>query len=219
MKRKLLLTLTLSTSSGHALALEPMLSLKGLFRQVPDKLSSLLSQEDKLLRSEFDRVEGGVKSEGAGVSLVTSEQDIESFACLLPDCSSMNGVSMSQDRGGLAWNLSPSDSFRLAPRAEVVRYQINSLAQTRGESDIGFGVGLDSLYRIGSQVSAYASAGMLQLNQRSGYEGLFGVSTQLKKSKLFVEARWAEMNQAERLDADYEFNNIRIGISREFSGL
>lgn len=218
MKRKLLFTLMLSASQAHALELEPIVSLKGLFRQVPERLG-FLSPEERRLRSEFDRVEGGIKSDGAGVALVTSEQDMESYACAQPNCSSLDGLSMSQDRGGLAWNLSSGDNFRLAPKAEFVRYELSTLSQPRRESDVGFGVGLDSSYRLSSNLSCYASAGRLQLNTRSGYEGLFGVSTQLSKAKVFLEARWAEMDQQDRLDSGYEYNNVRIGVSREFSGL
>lgn len=219
MKRRLLFTLMLSTSQAHALELEPIVSLKGLFKQVPQRLG-FLSPEERRLRSEFDSVEGGIKNRGSGVALVTSERNMESYVCSLPDCTSLDGVSMSQDRGGLAWNLSSGDSFRLAPKAEFVRYEMSTLSQqSRQESEVGFGLGLDSAYRFGGNLSAYASAGMLQLDQRSGYEGLFGVSTQLNKAKVFVEARWAEMGQQDRLDTSYDYNNVRIGISREFSGL
>lgn len=218
MKRKLLFTLMLSTSQAHALELEPIVSLKGLFKRVPERLG-FLSPEERHLRSEFDSVEGGIKSSGSGVALVTSEKNMESYVCSLPDCTSLDGVNMSQDRGGLAWNISSGDSFRLAPKAEFVRYEMSTLSQTRRESDFGFGLGLDSAYRFGGNLSAYASAGMLQLNERSGYEGLFGVSTQLNKAKLFVEARWADMGQPDRLDNSYDYNNVRIGVSREFSGL
>lgn len=218
MKRKLLFTLMLSATQAHALELEPIVSLKGLFRQVPERLG-FLSPEERRLRSEFDRVEGGIKNSGSGVALVTSEKDMESYVCSLPNCSSLDGVSMSQDRGGLAWNLSSGDNFRLAPKAEFVRYEMNTLSQPRHQSEVGFGLGLDSAYRFGGNVSAYASAGVLQLSESNGYEGLFGVSTQLNKAKLFVEARWADMGQQDRLDAGYEYSNVRVGISREFSGL
>ncbi len=218
MKRKLLFTLILSASQAHAEELEPIVSLKGLFRKVPERLG-FLSPEERRLRSEFERVEGGIKNRGGGVALVSSEQDVESYVCSLPNCSSLDGVSMSQDRGGLAWNLSSGDNFRFAPKAEFVRYEMSTLSQTRRESDVGVGLGLDSAYRFGGGLNCYASAGMLQLNTRSGYEGLFGVSTPLGKSKAFVEARWAEMDNQQRLDSGYEYSNVRIGISREFSGL
>ncbi len=218
MKPRLLFTLMLTASQAHALELEPIVSLKGLFKQVPERLG-FLSPEERRLRSEFDRVEGGIKNSGSGVALVTSEQDMESYFCALPNCTGLDGISMTQDRGGLAWNLSSGANFRLAPKAEFVRYEMSNLSQPRHQSDLGFGLGLDSIYRFGGNMSAYASAGMLQLSESSGYEGLFGVSTQLNKAKLFVEARWADMGQQDRLDAGYEYSNVRIGISREFSGL
>ena len=64
-----------------------------------------------------------------------------------------------------------------------------------------------------------ASAGRLQLGEGSGYEGLFGIATKVSKARVFVEARWSEMSQQDRLDSGYEYNNVRIGISHEFSGL
>lgn len=218
MKRQLAITFLLSAGPAHALELQPIVTLKGLFRHVPERLG-FLSPEERRLRSEFDRVEGGVKNEGTGVALVSSEQEMESYACVQSACNTFDGVRMSQDRGGLAWNLSSDDNFRLAPKAEFVHYELSTLSQTRRESDVGLGVGLDSSYRFNDSLSWYASAGRLQLTSRSGYEGLFGFSTKVDKAKVFVEARWADMEQQDRLDPGYEYSNVRIGISREFSGL
>ena len=97
---------------------------------------------------------------------------------------------------------------------------MNSLSRTRSEENFGYGVGVDSMFRLGGNVSAYASAGALQLNQQSGYEGLLGLSTELNRSKLFVEARWMDMSGTRNnLDDNYEYSNVRIGISRAFTGL
>lgn len=218
MRKTLFCLCLLASSVVTAAELEPLVTLKGLFRQVPERLG-LLSPEEKRLRSEFDRVEGGIKSLDAGMALISSEQDMESFFCVLPSCSSLDGVSLVQDRSGLAWNLSAADRFRLAPRAEFVRYQMKTLSQSRAETNVGFGVGLDSSLRLGGSTSAYARAGMLQLSEQNGYEGLFGIATRVDRSRYFFEARWTEMSQEDRIDAGYEFSNIRIGISREFSGL
>jgi len=219
MKRRLILTFMLSAGPAHALELEPIVSLKGLFKQMPERLG-FLSPDERRLRSEFDRVEGGVKNDSQGVVLVTSERDMESFACARPACTSLDNVRMSQDRGGLAWNLlSGDDNFRLAPKAEFVRYELSTLSQSRKDSEVGFGLGLDSSYRFTDNLSWYASAGKLQLSSSSGYEGLFGLATKVNKAKVFLEARWADMEEQDRLDPGYDYSNVRVGISREFSGL
>mgnify|MGYP000105846902 FL=1 len=126
---------------------------------------------------------------------------------------------MRQDRSGLAWNLPISNDFRVAAKAEWVRYQTYSLTQRSSEGLFGMGMGLDSSWRLSSAISAYASAGVLQLDQQTGVEGLFGLSTQINKAKLFVEATWMDMDASDRTTASVESSNVRVGISRAFSGL
>lgn len=218
MKRLLILLVSLSSSAAHALEIEPLITLKGLFRQVPERLG-LLSKDERLLRSSFERLEGGIKQHEPGVALVSSEQELDAYFCVLSSCSAFEGGIASQDRSGLAWNLSLGDDFRLAPKAELVRHQFGMQQQYRRDDGMGFGVGVDSSWRLGGNLSAYASAGRLQLGEGSGYEGLFGIATKVSKARVFVEARWSEMSQQDRLDSGYEYNNVRIGISHEFSGL
>ena len=116
-------------------------------------------------------------------------------------------------------NAADAESRGIFASGRVVRHQFGMQPQYRRDDGMGFGVGVDSSWRLGSNLSAYASAGRLQLGEGSGYEGLFGLATKMSKSRVIVEARWSEMSQQDRLDSGYEYNNVRIGISREFSGL
>ncbi len=220
MKRIVTLSVMMWAVPSHASVLEPIYSLKGLFNKVVSK-PAVISPEELKLRSDLEAIDGGINEPDKRLSLVTSSREVESFSCALTsDCEATTNMRFMQRRGGLSWNWSDNESIRFAPKAEVIHYQMNSLSRTRSEEDFGYGIGVDSLFRLGGSVSAYASAGALQLNQQSGYEGLLGLSTELNRSKLFVEARWMDMSGTRNsLDNDYEYSNVRIGISRAFSGL
>ncbi|MEO6699152.1 MAG: hypothetical protein ABIR53_05825 [Paraperlucidibaca sp.] len=216
--KRLLLATAVVASPLHAAELQPILTLKNLFKDVPAKLG-LMTKQERLLRSEYDRLEGSIKSPDAGIALVSSERDMDTRFCQLGDCSSGSAFRMRQDRTGLAWNLPVSADFRVAAKAEWVRYQTYSLTQRSSEGLFGMGMGLDSSWRLSSAISAYASAGVLQLNEQSGLEGLVGLSSQFDKTKVFVEATWMDMKASDRFDSSVESNNLRVGISRAFSGL
>ncbi len=219
MKRIVTLSMLMCAIPAHASILEPIYSLKGLFNKAPAKPVSV-SPEELKLRSDLDSVDGGINQLERRISLVSTEREVESFACAAAaGCAAVTNMRLMQRRGGVSWNWSDDQNFRFAPRAEVVHYQLNSMARTRTEESLGYGIGIDSLVRLGGGFSAYASAGALQLSQQSGYEGLLGVSTEFKRSKLFVEARWMDMEGNRNLDDNYEYSNIRVGISRAFSGL
>lgn len=220
MKKRLIFTLSLMSPAVHATDIEPLVSLKGLFQAVPEKLRLLTAEESKL-QSDFDRQEGGIKSTDSGMSLYTSEREFETGQCVGTGCGPAEALNMRQRRGGLAWNFTGDDSFRLAPHAEVIRYQMGISPSIPGtqRTGVGLGLGLDSTWRLNSQFSAYASAGVTQFEQRSGYEGMMGVATHLNKNRLFMEARWSEMGQTGQLANSYDFSNIRIGVSRSFFGL
>lgn len=217
MKRLLLVT-AMAAAPLQAAELKPILTLKNLFKAVPETLAQMTRQE-RLLRSEYDRLEGSVKSPDAGMALVSSERDMDTRFCQLGNCSSANAFRMSQDRTGLAWNIPVNTDFNIAAKAEWVRYETYSPTQRSREGLFGMGMGLDSRWRVSSTVSAYASAGMLQLNNQTGVEGLLGLSTQLDKTKLFVEATWMDMSASDRISSSVESSNLRVGVSRAFSGL
>ncbi|REH38807.1 hypothetical protein DFR26_0971 [Paraperlucidibaca baekdonensis] len=216
--KRLFLATAVAASPLHAGELKPILTLKNLFKEVPAKLG-LMTKQERLLQSEYDRLEGSVKSPDAGMALVSSERDMDTRFCQLGDCTSGNAFRMRQDRTGLAWNLPVNTDFRVAAKAEWVRYETYSPSQRSSEGLFGMGVGIDSSWRLSSAISAYASAGVLQLESRSGMEGLLGLSTQLDKTKLFVEATWMQMNASNRTETSVDSNNLRVGISRAFSGL
>lgn len=216
--KRLLLAIFVMAAPLQAAELKPILTLKNLFKSVPVKFGQM-SQQERLLQSEYDRLEGGVKSPDAGMALVSSERDMDTRFCQLGDCTSGSAFRMRQDRTGLAWNLPVSSDFRVAARAEWVRYETYSLTQRSREGLFGMGMGLDSSWRLSSAISAYASAGLLQLNEQNGVEGLLGLSSQFDNTKLFVEATWMDMPAADRNGSSVDSNNVRVGISRAFSGL
>ena len=219
MKKKLVIAISLAAGSAHGVELKPWLSLKNLFAELPAPLKPLTSEE-KRLRSAFDAIEGGIRDPDTGLSLVSSESSLDGVSCATPDCQNSSTVSISQQRNGLSWNLPNTGDFHLSPRAEVVRYQWSSPTQTlTSNSNFGMGVGVDSLYQLGEGISAYASAGMMQMTRGSAYEGLFGLRRQFNDSSLFMEARWADVVQPNQLDNFYDFSNLRIGISHQFKGL
>lgn len=220
MKRLVVCSVLLCGSSPLlAGSLEPIYSLKGLFEKVPKKLG-LLTPEQRKLRSELDGMDGGIKDAENRVSVLTAERSLERFACAsASDCSAMTSSSLVQRRGGLSWHWTDSDSFRLAPRAEVVHFETRTLSQLRYEDSLGYGLGMDSLWQLSEQFSAYASAGLLRLEESSGREGLFGVSSRINSGKLFVEARWIDMADSTRLSEAQDFSQVRIGFSRAFKGL
>lgn len=213
------MAISLVAGSAHGVELKPWLSLKNLFAQLPAPLKPLTSEE-KRLRSAFDAIEGGIHAPDAGLSLVSSESNLDGVACAQTGCQNGNAVSLSQQRNGLSWSLPNTGDFHVAPRAEVVRYQWSSPTQgLTTTSNFGMGVGVDSLYKLGDGFSAYASAGMMQMTNGSAYEGLFGLRRQFNDSNLFMEARWADMGQSSQLDTEYDFSNLRVGISHNFKGL
>lgn len=219
MKKKLVMAVSLVAGSAHGVELKPWLSLKNLFDQLPAPLKPL-TNEEKRLRSAFDAIEGGIHAPDAGLSLVSSESNLDGIACLQAGCQNGNAVSLSQQRNGLSWSLPNTGDFHVAPRAEVVRYQWSSPTQGLATtSNFGMGVGVDSLYKLGDGFSAYASAGMMQMTNGSAYEGLFGLRRQFNDSNLFMEARWADMGQSSQLNTEYDFSNLRVGISHNFKGL
>jgi len=219
MKKKLVFAISLAAGSAHGVELKPWLSLKNLFADLPVPLRPLTAEE-KRLRSDFDSIEGGIRARDTGLSLVSSESNLDGVFCQQSNCQASNPVSFTQQRNGLSWNLPNTGDFHLAPRAEVVRYQWSSPTQTLATgSSFGMGVGVDGLYKLDDKFSAYASAGMMQMTQGSAYEGLFGVRRQLNDSSLFMEARWADMGQQRTVDSTYDFSNLRIGISHQFKGL
>jgi len=229
MRKRLLMTLSIISPSLPAAELQPLYALKSFFQSATQSLRQP-AQEDRALTSEYDRLTGGIKSEDAGMSLYTSEREQESGQCIGSGCSASDAMSLQQKRGGLAWNLTGNEDFRLAPNASVVRYQMGMplSAQTLGTASastglpqvgMGVGFGLDSAWRLAPGISAYASAGMTRFDQRKGYEGLMGLSTQFHNNKLFLEARWTEMIQSGGLlESNYGFSNIRVGVSRAFGG-
>lgn len=229
MARRLLMTLSMMSPGLHASELQPVYALKSFFQNTADTLRQL-SQEDRRLSSDFDRQTGGVKSADAGMTLFSNEREHESGQCIGTGCNAADASSLQQKRGGLAWNLEAGDDFRIAPSASVVRYQMGMPASLQGsvsptlptglpQTGMGVGFGLDSSWRISPAISAYASAGMTRFDQRKGYEGIMGLSTQFYSSKLFVEARWTEMIQSGGLlESNYGFSNIRIGVARAFGG-
>ena len=221
MKKAIGFMLALCVGHLSAAELEPILSLKGLFKQVPERLG-LLSPEERRLRSEFDRIEGGIHSNSSGMTLVTSDKEVEGFGCASL-CSSLSSIRMYQDRGGISWNMDAGNQFRIAPKAEFIRYEYNRDAvSARGQKldDYGLGLGLDSTFKLSDHYSWYASAGALQLTDSNGYEGLLGFARQKNNAKLFVEARWTDMQSNSNQQLMPEFNDslVRIGISRRFSG-
>ncbi|MEK6788535.1 MAG: hypothetical protein AABY68_06255 [Pseudomonadota bacterium] len=219
MKKKLVLAISLTAGGAHGVELKPWLSLKDLFSKLPIPLQPL-SADEKRLRSAFDSIEGGIHAPDAGLSLVSSESKLDGVACQLSGCQNGNAVSLSQQRNGLSWNLPNSGDFYISPRAEVVRYQWSNPTQNlAATSSFGMGVGVDSLYKLSDTYSAYASAGMMQMTSGSAYEGLFGVRRQFSDANLFMEARWADMNQTSQIENTYDFSNLRIGISHQFKGL
>jgi len=219
MKKKLVIAISLAAGSAHGVELKPWLSLKNLFAELPSPLKPLTSEE-KRLRSAFDAIEGGIRDPDEGLGLVSSEFSLDGVSCTTPDCENSSMVSISQQRNGLSWNLPNTGDFHVSPRAEVVRYQWSSPAQNlASKSNFGMGVGIDSLYAIGDGISAYASAGMMQMTRGNAYEGLFGVRREFNDASVFMEARWADMSQPNQLDAVYDFSNLRIGISHQFKGL
>lgn len=219
MRRKLVMAISLVAGSAHGVELKPWLSLKNLFADLPTPLTPL-SPEERRLRSVFDLIEGGIRAPDAGLSLVSSESNLDGVSCQQASCQTANTISFSQQRNGLSWNLPNTGDFHLAPRAEVVRYQWTSPTQAQAaRSNVGMGVGVDSLYKLGDGISAYASAGMMQMTRGSAYEGLFGLRRQFNDSNLFLEARWADMGQPGTLDSTYDFSSVRIGVSHQFKGL
>lgn len=219
MKKKLVIAISLVAGSAHGVELKPWLSLKNLFAELPAPLKPLTSEE-KRLRSAFDSIEGGIHAPDAGLGLVSSESNLDGVSCAQAGCQSTNAVSFSQQRNGLSWNLPNTGDFHLAPRAEVVRYQWSSPTQTLANANsFGMGLGIDSLYKLNDSYSAYASAGMMQMTRGSAYEGLFGLRRRFNESNVFMEARWADMNQPAQLDGAYDFSSLRIGVSHEFKGL
>ncbi|MDP1540685.1 MAG: hypothetical protein U0998_02475 [Moraxellaceae bacterium] len=220
MKRILTISVLMWAMPAHASVLEPIYSLKGLFNKSHSK-PAVVSPEELKLRSDLEAMDGGINEPDKRLSLVSSSREVESFSCSInSNCEAATNMRLMQRRGGVSWNWSDDESIRIAPKAEVIHYQMNSLSRNRSEENFGYGVGVDSLFRLGGGLSAYASAGALQLNQQSGYEGLLGLSTQLNSAKLFVEARWMDMSGTRNnLDDNYEYSNVRIGISRAFSGL
>lgn len=200
-------------------ALEPIYSFKGLFEKVPKKLS-VLTPEQRKLHSELDTLDGGIKDAENRVSVLSAERSLERFSCAsASDCSAMTSSSLMQRRGGLSWHWTDSDVFRLAPRAEIVHVETRTLSQSRYEESLGYGLGMDSLWKLSDQFSAYASAGLVKLEQSSGREGLLGVSSRISSGKMFVEARWVDMEDAARLNESQDFSQVRIGFSRAFKGL
>jgi hypothetical protein len=201
----------------HAAELQPIITLKNLFKVEPVKRGPMTKQE-RLLRSEYERLEGSIKSLDAGMALVSSERDMDARFCQLGDCTPANAFRMRQDRAGLAWNLPLSADVRVAAKAEWVRYQTYSLTQRSSEGFFGMGMGVDGSWRLSSAVSAYVSAGILQLNEQGGLEGLVGLSSQFNNTNVFVEATWMDMKASDRADSSVESSNLRVGISRAFSG-
>lgn len=220
MKRIVTFSVLIWAVPSHASVLEPIYSLKGLFNKTSNK-PAVISPEELKLRSDLEAIDGGINRPDQRLNLVSSSREVESFSCSVTrSCEETTNMRLMQRRGGLSWNWSDNENIRFAPKAEVIHYQMNSLSQSRSEENFGYGVGVDSLFRLGSGFSAYASAGALQLNQKSGYEGLLGLSTELNRSKLFVEARWMDMaGTRNNLDDNYEYSNVRVGISHAFSGL
>jgi len=221
MKRILTLSMLIWAMPTHAGVLEPLYSLKGLFNKTPSKPAIEISPEELKLRSDLESIEGGINQPDQRLTLVSSTREIESFSCSITrNCDETTNMRLMQRRGGVSWNWFEDDSVRFAPKAEVIHYQVNSMSRNTTEENFGYGIGVDSMFRLGGGFSAYASAGALQLNQQSGYEGLLGLSTEVNRSKLFVEARWMDMSGTRNnLDDSYEYSNVRIGISRAFTGL
>lgn len=221
MKRKLLLLSLCLPQFAQAAELEPLVSLKGLFRNAVALLPTWPVPEQRSQSSDLDRLSGGLKAPDKGLSLTTSERDIEAMSCSAA-CGASSAMNMNQRRGGLAWNFDTEDhGFRLSPHAEVVRFQMlqNGQVASGMTPGMGFGVGLDSSFRFNSQTAAYASAGRLQLIDRTANEGLVGVAHQMDRSRVFLEAKWVDLNHQPGLDNSYSFSNVRIGVSRSFSGL
>lgn len=219
MKKKLVLAISLTAGGAHGTELKPWLSLKNLFAELPSTLKPL-TPEEKRLRSAFDTIEGGIKAPDAGLGLVSSESKLDGVACQASGCDNGSAISLSQQRNGLSWNMPVAGDLSFSPRAEVVRYQWSSPTQNfANNSSFGMGVGVDSLYKLNESFSAYASAGVMQMARGSAYEGLFGVRRQFSDSNLFLEARWADLNQPNQIENAYDFSNLRIGISHQFKGL
>jgi len=219
MRKKLVLAISLSASGAHATELKPWLSLKDMFAVLPNSLKSL-TPEEKQLRSAFESIEGGINAAVDGLSLVSSESTFDGLACEGQACQSGNALSLSQQRNGLSWNMPVASDFSFSPRAEVVRYQWSNPTQNRtNNSNFAMGLGVDSLYKLNDTYSAYASAGLMQMSRGSGYEGLFGLRRQFSDASLFLEARWADLNQPNQIESAYDFSNLRIGISHQFKGL
>lgn len=206
----------------QAAELQPLFSLQGLFRGEQAGIETLIRPEDRVLSCELDLMEGGVKQTESGAALYSLSQERESFSCMTPECEQLAGATISQDRGGLAWNMGEANGLRVSPKAEVIRYSLADRAQASQDSDLGLGVGVDSTYRFGERLSAYARTGLMQFEQRNGYEGTVGVFAPLRRGKIFLEARWADMSANDRNlinPPDYEENTLRIGFSRAFKGL
>lgn len=221
MNRKLLIISLCLSQQALAEELQPVVSLKGLFRNAVAFLPSWPTSDARAQSSELDRLSGGLKAPDKGLSLTTSERDIEAMTCAAA-CGASGALNINQRRGGLAWNFDSDDSgFRLTPHAEVVRFQMlqNGQLPSGMTPGMGFGVGLDGSFRFSSQTSAYASAGRLQLSDRSANEGMVGLAHQMDRSRVFLEAKWIDLNHQPGLDNSYSFSNVRVGISRSFSGL
>lgn len=206
----------------QAAELQPLFSLQGLFRDESKGVETLIRSEDRVLRSEIDLIEGGINQNESGAALFSLSQERESFACMNDTCEQLAGATISQDRGGLAWNMGDADGLRVSPKAEVIRYSLTDRALASQDSDLGLGVGVDSIYRFGEGLSAYARTGMMQFEQRNGFESTVGIFAPLRRGRIFLEARWADMTANDRTQLnqpDYEENSLRIGFSRAFKGL
>lgn len=232
MKNAITLMMLLASSAASAAELEPLSPVKRVLAALfcPDKPADAGRPLDAgHFVSDFDRQYGGVKSQDAGASLYAVDRELESGQCAGAGCNAADARAFQQKRGGIAWNLTGNAPLRIAPHASVVRYQMGMplsptampVGNQPGQVGVGFGLGFDSAWRISPAVSAYASAGVTQFDQRKGYEGLMGLSTQLSQNRLFVEARWLEMVQSSSavLESNYGFSNVRVGISRRFNGL
>lgn len=212
MFRRLLLIACCMPQFVLADELEPMISFKKLFERT---VALVPLPELRKFGSDMDNTSGGVNALDAGPSLLTSEDSTEILAGQAFD--------FSQKRGGLAWNFDTTGGgFRFSPHADIVRYQLQGPGQMMSMTvpGVGYGAGLDSNLRLGSDTAAYASASRMQLSDRIASEGLLGLSHQTSRdSRVFIEAKWVGLGHQPGYDNSYNYSDVRVGISRRFDAL
>lgn len=216
MSKRCLFITTLLATPVHAADIKPWLTLTDLFKSVPDRVRQMVEANPFQL-SDYEKTETTASGDEAGMALVSASRDMSTRECFVSECSTGGVLTMSQQRGGLAWNLPVSADFNVAAKAEVVHYERITFGQRGKQQDMGVGFGMDSQWRLSESVSAYLSAGVMQTDYLRGYEGLVGVSHKVHDSRYFAEATWMDMASNARSGISTDANQFRVGIAHAFS--